>query len=368
MFDRTQERGLVALGVVAALVAVLAVVSAAPVGADGPAGEEAPNAAAEGAVLQQAGTFDARITSSENYWQGQRLFFNGTVVVEEDVGEPVRSTTPSERTFELREVENGRVGDLVTQFVVDRDGHEVLNVTDRTGRLVVVYQGDIVSVTEGVGRAEGAIGSGAVPESQWEVSRQRLTVDFEDGQVRRGTREDVTIQSNRGSYFVRISSPTLDDEALAALWGSRVVERNTREDSVVIRGQGSETLTLRPSSAVPYGTHEFRFRVNDSLARTAATLEVVPSRQTTARPSPETPTPGTSTTEVTTEATTSATSTVAPTTVGETTAPGTTTTAEPTTTAPVTYVEGTTTGSGPGFGVGAALLALLCAALLARRR
>lgn len=368
MFDRTRERGLVAFGVVVALVAVLAVVGVAPVVADGAAGEPSANAAAGGTAIHQADSVDARITSTENYWQGQRLFFNGTVVVEEDVGEDVRGTTPSERTFELREVENGRVGDLVTQFVVDRDGHEVLNVTDRTGPLVVVYHGDVVSVTDGVGRAEGAIGSGVVPESQWEVSRQRLSVAFEDGRVRRGTREDVTIESNRGSYFVRISSPTLDDEALAALWGSRVVERNTREDYVVIRGQGSETLTLRPSSAVPYGTHEFRFRVNDSLARTTATLEVVPSRQTTARPSPEPQTPGTSTTDVSTETTAGATSTVPPTTDEETTAPGTTTTADPTTTAPVTYVEGTTTGSGPGFGVGAALLALLGAALLARRR
>jgi PGF-CTERM protein len=176
----------------------------------------------------------------------------------------------------------------------------------------------------------------------------------------------VTIESNRDSYFVTVSSPTLDDEALAALFGSRVVERDARGDSVVIRGQGSETLTLQPSSAVPYGTHEFRFRVNDSTARTTATLEVVRSRQTTARPSPETTTGGPTTALPTTETTRTPPPTTAMPTTSDT--PTRSTTAEPTTTEPVTYVQGTTTGSGPGFGVVAALLALLGAALLARRR
>ena len=368
MIGRAHERTLVALGISAALLVGFAVIGAAPVGADAAAGEAVDDSSDVGVSLQQAASFDARISSGQNHWQGQELFFNGTAIVEAEIGEPVRDATPSQRTFELRTVEDGRVDDLVTQFVVDRNGHRILNVTDVSGRLVIVYQGDVVSVADGVGRNEGAIGSGSVPESQWEVTPQRLSVAFEDGTVRRGTREDVTIESNRGSYFVRISSPTLDDDALAALFGSRVVERNTRENYVVVRGQDSETLTLRPSSAVPYGTHEFRFRVNDSLASTTATLEVVPSRRTTARPSPETPTPGTSTTDVTTEATTSAAPTTAPTTSESPTQSGTTTTPAPTSTEPVTYVEGTTTGSGPGFGVVATVLALLGSALLARRR
>jgi PGF-CTERM protein len=374
MFDRTRgtHSAVVALGVVAALVAGLAALGTVPVGADETADGTGPvvDATADGATLLQAGTADGRITSGTNYWQGQELFFNGTIVVENEIGEPVRDGTPSQRTFELREIEDGRVGDLVTQFVVDRDGHATLNVTDRTGRLAILYQGDLIRVTGGVGRVEGAIGSGSVAESQWEVSEQTLAVAFEDGSVRRGTREDVTIESNRGSYFVRISSPTLDDEALAALWGSRVVERNAREDYVVIRGQGAETLTLRPSSAVPYGTHEFRFRVNDSLAATNATLQVRPSQQTTARATTGTPTTVTATDEPTTAGpTTDGTATVTPTSSGPTTAAQTeTTTAATTTTEPVTYIQGTTAGTGPGFGVPAAVLALLGTALLARRR
>lgn len=375
MFDRTQgTRAVVGLGALAALLVGLAVLGTVPVGADETAGGTGPTVAATGSdavILQQGAGYDERITSNQNYWQGQTLFFNGSAIVEEEIDEPVSGGTPSQRTFELREVENGRVGDLVTQFVVDREGHAILNVsaqTDHTGYFVILYQGDYVRVTDGIGRTAGAIGSGGLAESRWEVSEQRLSVDFEDGSVRRGTREDVTIESNRGSYFLRISSPSLDDEALAALWGSRVVEQNTREDYVVIRGQGAETLTLRPSSAVPYGTHEFRFRVNDSLAATTATLEVRQSRQTTARPTTDTQatvttdgtTPGMSTTDV---------PTTAPSTEGTTTTAPTeeTTTAATTTTEPVTYIQGTTAGTGPGFGVVVSLLALLGTALLVRR-
>ncbi|WP_246987971.1 PGF-CTERM sorting domain-containing protein [Halorientalis marina] len=373
MPDETQIRGAVLIGLCVGIAAVVALVAVgtAPVAAEdtGVVGTADANASGSDAI-QSSRRFDARITAGNNYWQGQRLLFNGTAVVENEIDEDVSGGTPSERTFELRRVENGRVGSLVTQFVVARDGLAVLNVTETTGRLVVVYQGDVVSASEGLGQVEGTIGSGVVPESQWEVSQQELAVAFEDGRVRRGTAEDLTFESNRGEYRLRVRSPTLDDDALAALFGDRVVERDRRGDAVVLRTGGSETVTLRPSSAVPFGTHEFRFSVPDATARTNATLTVARSRATTAEPRTETATDGPATTTAgptteptdvpTTESPTPGTATT--TTVGDTT-----TTPAPTTTAPVTYGGTGSAADGPGFGPVAAVLALVCAALLLRR-
>jgi len=125
-------------------------------------------------------------------WEGQTLLY--------------QDASYSDTTAELRTVEDGSSGDLVSELTVDADGHIVVDTADLNGQ----YQIELDNGTN-------------TDTVQFEVSEQSLTAspaEDEDAEVTNSENGNdaisgIDIESNRASYPIKISSADLSDDDLA---------------------------------------------------------------------------------------------------------------------------------------------------------
>lgn len=367
--------GVVLLGALLALAPVTGLVAGTQ--------QSSPSATVEPADPGQSNTvavrqtsderFDARLESGRVFWQGQRLYVNGSSVVEAETRDVVANASTEERTFTLRVADGGAIEEFVREFVVDRDGDAVLNITDQRDDLVVLYDGEVVSIANGQGQLEGSSGA-AVRRSSFEIASQSLSAEFEDDRVRRGETTTLTVESNRGEYQVKISAPTLGDRDLSAMFGEQVVTVNRQRDFVVVNASSMADLDLTIPRSIETGSYRLRIAARDSLARTSVRIEVpggpTPTPRPTATPT-ATPTPTPTATPTATTRPDTPTPSATPTATATQT-PTVETTADPETATPtaggIAPTNTPTAESGPGFGVLAAVLAVAALVVLARRR
>ncbi|MFB6173233.1 MAG: hypothetical protein ABEI39_01180 [Halobacteriales archaeon] len=209
----------------------------------------------------------APLDSGATYWQGWGLRFDGSRLV----GDPGNASRAN-RTFGLWRVD--RDGDLegrIRRFVVNRSGLATLGTASITGRFVVRYRGEPVSVRGGVGTRppDGA----SLADSAFRVVEQRLDATLSEPTVYRSQLTRLRFASNRSNYTVLVTSPDLGRGALRDLFRPGVVVESDREDAVVLRGERDVEYILNASGLEP-GTYDLRFDVPDTTADAGSLLRL----------------------------------------------------------------------------------------------
>lgn len=154
---------------------------------------------------------DAFLASGSTFEQEAEVFFDGRVVVESITGDAFEGTTAAERTFQLREIDDGDVGDLAMEFALDDDGHAVIDTSTLEGRYVVIHPEEdaVVRVSSrGVGTVapDSAVESAAFgvavevpPEEEAGADGAGAAVRIRDDETTGGA---VDIGSSNGSISI----------------------------------------------------------------------------------------------------------------------------------------------------------------------
>ena len=252
------------MGVFTLLIVVTAVLTASiPVAAI----DIAPHAA----TAEPAGS---ALESGSDYWQGFHLRFDGTNIVENPT-----TASPRARTFQVRAVDNGAVGGLVTEFTIDENGTAVIDTSAMSGPMIVQYQGDNVYVEDGEGSLTLPDGGAATVErSDWNISTQTYSTEWSDPTVYPGEFTDLTLASNRESAStVAVSAEQLTFRELVRLFSSDAFAENfgerADEDVLILKAGASRDYQVAATGLTP-GVYTLTFASTDTTAEHSVTLEV----------------------------------------------------------------------------------------------
>lgn len=310
----------------------------------------ASSTTAEPTVQQSAADWDTTLTSNELVWQSQRAYFDGTEIVNNASIVPIDRTDADTRTFEIRTVEDGSLGEQVAEFQVNETGVAVIEMQGyEPGEYVIVYENLPVLVEDGVGTF-----TSNVSEASFGVATQDLSASFEPSQVGTDASTELVLDSNREEYVVSITATGLQTAQVNALFEESFANSSVENGTLVPVTGGSLTVDVA-SVPIDPGTYEFQIGVVGSPASSSATLTVgdgpVANETVGAPPAGENETAGLDEGLASDDTDSGMATEMA--------------TEEPTPEADGTE---TTPGDGPGFGLLVAAVALLGLGLLARRR
>ncbi|WP_135825333.1 DUF7827 domain-containing protein [Halorussus ruber] len=236
------------------LLTALLVVSAATAGLSGAvvSSSKTTNQAQDG------GLADVPVDSDEVFWQGQFLQFSA--------GEGNAS-----EVWSIRRVEDGEIGGLATEVLLDGTGSAVFATGNLDGQYVVVNENDQPVVIEN-GTVES---TGTVDEASFEIANQTLDATFTDTVVRNddspNARTDLRVQSNRAGYNVFLTSDELSNSELAEVF-TAVEVRGDR--AVVTRPISGDEVLDANFTGVEAGTYNFTVVTRDGTATDDATITV----------------------------------------------------------------------------------------------
>jgi hypothetical protein len=201
---------------------------------------------------------DAVVQSGEVYWQGQFLRFSA--------GEANASNV-----WSVREVEDGEVGNLVTELLLDGSGSAVFATGNLDGQYVVV-NADGEPVTFENGEAQRV---GSADEASFEITPQTLNARFEDATAENSespnARSDLRLQSNRADYGFYLFSEQMSASELADVF-QNVEARDGR--AVATRNASDDDVFEANFSGVEPGTYNVTVVAADGVARDTATITV----------------------------------------------------------------------------------------------
>jgi len=207
---------------------------------------------------QDDGPTEAAVDSGEVFWQGQFL--------ELTAGEANAS-----EVWSVRSVDDGEVGGLVTEVLLDSSGSATFGTTGLDGQYVVVdEQGEPVAFENGT-----AVGRADVNDASWEVAVQTLNATFDEATVRNDdsaeARADLRIESNRADYPVRFFSEDMSAEEIADVFADVEVQDG---QAVATRTVGDDTVFDANFSGVEAGTYNVTVAAADAAARDTAGIVV----------------------------------------------------------------------------------------------
>lgn len=339
------------------LIGGLVLAATAPAVAATPAGP-----AVETATVVQDDEFrGVRLDSGEILFRNQVLYFNGAEVVNNASIAPVSRADAQARTFEIRRVDNGAIGSSVEEFQVDQRGIATINTAGyEPDEYVIVYEGNPIALDDGDGEFVSAVDA-----ASFEVAVQNLTASFDPDQVDLDESTALELESNREEYLVTIDSPGLQTAQVNEMVEDEFENSSVRNGTILRITDGDVEMEIGDVPVDP-GVYEFNVSVLGSEASDTATLTYGDGEQMVN----ETGDTGTGTDAGTPDA--GGQDLFTDESGNETEMPvEDTPTATPTpeqTPSPTPDVGTTTTETGPGFGLLAALVGLLGAGLLARRR
>jgi hypothetical protein len=200
---------------------------------------------------------DAVVQSGEVYWQGQFLQFSA--------GEANASNV-----WSVRQVEDGEVGNLVTELLLDGTGSAVFATTNLDGQYVVV-NADGEPVTFENGEAQTV---GSVSEASFEVTPQTLNATFDSATAENAgpdARSDLQLQSNRAGYGFYLFSEQLSASELADVFQNVEVRDG---EAVATRNASDDDVFEANFSGVEPGTYDVTVVPADGVARDTATITV----------------------------------------------------------------------------------------------
>ncbi|WP_276302420.1 BGTF surface domain-containing protein [Halorussus lipolyticus] len=207
---------------------------------------------------QDDGLATVPVDSGDVFWQGQFLRFTA-------------GSDNASEVWSIRRVENGEVGDLVTEVLLDGEGSAVFATGGLRGRYVVVNENE-EPVVVGNGTAQSV---GTVNEASFDVANQTLDATFTDLRVTnddgQDARTDLRLESNRAGYRVFLASEQLSASEVAEVFSSAEV----RDDRAVVTRQisGDEVLDANFTGVEP-GTYNFTVFALDGTAQDEASITV----------------------------------------------------------------------------------------------
>ncbi|WP_137286062.1 BGTF surface domain-containing protein [Halorussus salinisoli] len=207
---------------------------------------------------QDDGLGSVAVGSEEVFWSGQFLRFSG--------GEQNAS-----EVWAIRRVENGQVGQLATEVLLDGNGSAVFSSSDLDGRYVVVDGNERPVVFQnGVAQRTGDVNDAA-----FEITNQSLDVTFADATVRNDdspeARTDLQLESNRAGYGFYLFSDQLSASQLADVFSS-VEVRDGR--AVATRNASDDAGFAANFTGVEPGTYNVTVFTSDGTAQSDATISV----------------------------------------------------------------------------------------------
>ncbi|WP_435181634.1 BGTF surface domain-containing protein [Halorussus sp. AFM4] len=236
------------------LLTALLVVSAVTAGVTG----AVTNGAETTDRAQDDGLDEVAVDSGETFWQGQFLRFSA-------------GQANASEVWEVRRVQNGQVGGLATQVLLDANGSATFSTNNLQGDYVIVDEnGQPVVVQNGAVR-----GVGSVSAASFEVSQQTLDASFADESVVAGDGDaaatDLQVQSNRAGYNFSLTSDQLSASQLADIF-SDVEVRNGR--AVSTRTASDDAVFDADFSGVEPGTYNVTVVAAGGNVQDVATIEV----------------------------------------------------------------------------------------------
>jgi hypothetical protein len=213
-----------------------------------------------GASADQAQNDNAAPTveSGEVFWQGQFLRFSA-------------SEANASEVWSIRAVEDGNVGSLVTEVLLDGTGSAMFATGNLQGEFVVV-NADNEPVVFDNGEAQRV---GSVSDASFEVTTQTLDVSFEDAVALNDQSSDAVtdlrLDSNRAEYGFYLFSDGLSASQLADVFESAEV-RDGR--AVTTRNASDEDVFEANFSGVEAGTYNLTIVTTDGTAQDTATIRV----------------------------------------------------------------------------------------------
>ncbi|WP_157971713.1 DUF7827 domain-containing protein [Halorussus litoreus] len=242
------------------LLTTLLVVGAATAGLTGGVASSTDGVSEDATAVQMQidGTAEVNLTSDDVFWQGQLMRFTAS---EDNASE----------VWAVRRVDDGELGGLVTELLLDGSGSATFSSTGLDGEYVVVDANDQPVVFED-GAAQR---TGNVSDAAFEVAEQTLDASFEDGTVRNDdhpdARTDLRIASNRAGYGATLFSEGLSASELADVLSAT----EARDDrAVVTRNLSSDDILDANFTGVEPGTYNVTVVASDGTAQDTATITV----------------------------------------------------------------------------------------------
>jgi hypothetical protein len=207
--------------------------------------------------VQDGDTADAVLQSGEVYWQGQFVQFSA--------GEDNASSV-----WSVREVDDGEVGTLVTELLLDGSGSAVFATGNLDGEYVVVNpDGEPVVFENGEAQTVGS-----VDEASFEVTPQTINATFESAAAANAgpdARSDLQLRSNRADYGFHLFSNNLSASELADVFEAVEVRDG---EAVATRNASDDDVFEANFSGVEPGTYDITVVSSDGSARDTATISV----------------------------------------------------------------------------------------------
>ncbi|NHN61489.1 MULTISPECIES: BGTF surface domain-containing protein [Halorussus] len=232
------------------LLTALLVVSATAAGVTG--------AAMSNYRAQDDGLDEVAVDSGETFWQGQFLQFSA-------------NETNASEVWEIRRVQDGEIGPLATQVLLDATGSATFStgppgeyvIVDANGRPVVVQDGSVQGV-------------GSVSEASFEVAQQTLNATFADETVvnddSENSQTDLRLQSNRADYNFSLQSDQLSASELAEIFPDVEVQNDR---AVSTRTASDDGLFDASFTDVEPGTYNVTVVAAGGNTQDTATVTVV---------------------------------------------------------------------------------------------
>ncbi|MFD1587404.1 PGF-CTERM sorting domain-containing protein [Halorientalis brevis] len=319
-------------------------------------------------------SWNARLQSDETVWQNQRVYVNGAEVVNNASIQPVARASAQARTFEIRTVQNDSLGSRVGQFQVSPSGVAVIDMGSyEPGEYVISYEDMPVMIDDG-----DAEFTTDVAEASFGVATQTINASFDPDQADPDESTQLEVDSNRdSSYLISVTATGLHQAQVTRLFQEgEPFENSSVQSGTILRIDDDVEIQLFNAGIDP-GTYEFQIDVlgasasdttsltvgepqetgNETMGNETGGVGATPGNETGAENGTDdmfTDTPGNET-DMPSDSDTPTESQPA----GE---------ESPTSTEPGDGSTETTTETGPGFGLLVAVVGLLGAALLARRR
>ena len=170
--------------------------------------------------------------------------------------------------YQLREVtdRDSSTGDItgsspVEQFAASDSGEYTIDTGD-------LETGDYFLRGPGIGDEEA---------TEFEVSTQSLSTDFDEDEVEEGEEVDLEIDSNRGTYSLNVSASGLDDTEIEAIFedsGFESIELDDEDEEVVTLVDVTDGDYAANFTDVDTGEYTFDFEVTDTEAEDSASINV----------------------------------------------------------------------------------------------
>ena len=159
--------------------------------------------AGSGTAVGPTANYDAQLDSGRTVWQGQTLFFDGSLVVAEAADDSLQAVTLTERNFSVHPLrDDGTLGRAVATVTLDSDGAAVVRTRELAGRYVLVYDGNVVAVDDGHASLRNDVAGANLTAHAWTVTREASDVEVrfdgapendENGTVRIHRRQDARL-------------------------------------------------------------------------------------------------------------------------------------------------------------------------------